>query len=164
MIQCSKSDKCDVRRCVYIYINQTKKTYNGGHRTIKKEASRDLKKHFEVINFIPGHFVDFLEDIYQENILDVSSPLTHSIYIEDLLPDLTKIADDRVKGDTPSRPITSLKLHPVTKSSQSAFSIWVRSKFSGLPKMSSRPWPIVYRVCVDWLLVGALVLGRYCVR
>ena len=41
-----------------------KKTCNGGHRTIKKGASTDPKKHFEVINFILGHFVNFLEEIY----------------------------------------------------------------------------------------------------
>ena len=52
-----------------------KKTCNGGHRTIKKGASTDPKKHFEVINFILGHFVNFLEEIYQEKFLDVSSPL-----------------------------------------------------------------------------------------
>ena len=60
---------------VYIHGNRTKKTCNGGHRTIKKGASTDPKKHFEVINFILGHFVNFLEEIYQEKILDVSSPL-----------------------------------------------------------------------------------------
>ena len=54
-----------------------KKTCNGGHRTIKKGASTDPKKHFEVINFILGHFVNFLEEIYQENFFDVSSPLNH---------------------------------------------------------------------------------------
>ena len=43
-----------------------KKTCNGGHRTRKKGASTDPKKHFEVINFILGHFVNFL---------DISSPL-----------------------------------------------------------------------------------------
>ena len=53
-----------------------KKTCNGGHRTIKKGASMDPKKHFEVINFILGHFVNFLGEIYQEKILDVSSPLS----------------------------------------------------------------------------------------
>ena len=52
-----------------------KKTCNGSHRTIKKGASTDPKKHFEVIKFILGHFVNFLEEIYQERILDVSSPL-----------------------------------------------------------------------------------------
>ena len=52
-----------------------KKTCNGGHRTIKKGASTDPKKHFEVINFILGHFVNFLEEIYQEKFLDVSSSL-----------------------------------------------------------------------------------------
>ena len=58
---------------VYIIIhgNRTKKTCNGGHCTIKKGASTDPKKHFEVINFILGHFVNFLEEIYQEKILDV---------------------------------------------------------------------------------------------
>ena len=62
---------------VYMYIhgNRTKKTCNGGHRTIKKGASMDPKKHFEVINFILGHFVNFIEEIYQEKLLDVSSPL-----------------------------------------------------------------------------------------
>ena len=39
---------------------------NGGHRTIKKGASTDPKKHFEVINFILGHFVNFLEEIYKK--------------------------------------------------------------------------------------------------
>ena len=34
------------------------------------------KKHFETVNFILGHFVNFLEEIYQENILEVSSPLS----------------------------------------------------------------------------------------
>ena len=58
-----------------IHGNRTKKTCNGGHRTIKKGASTDPKKHFEVINFILGHFVNFLEEIYQEKFLDVSSPL-----------------------------------------------------------------------------------------
>ena len=52
-----------------------KKTSNGGHRTIKKWASTDPKKHFEVINFILGHFVNFLEEIYQVKMLDVNSPL-----------------------------------------------------------------------------------------
>ena len=55
-----------------------KKTCNGDHRTIKKGASTDPKKDFEVINFILGHFVNFLEEIYQEKVLDVSSPLTLS--------------------------------------------------------------------------------------
>ena len=32
----------------------------------KEKASTDPKKHFEVINFILGHFVNFLEEIYQE--------------------------------------------------------------------------------------------------
>ena len=72
---CRERDKCYVRSCVYIHGNRTKKTCNGGHRTIKKGASTDPKKHFEVINFILGHFVNFLEEIYQENFLDVSSPL-----------------------------------------------------------------------------------------
>ena len=40
-----------------------------------KERGKYPKKHFEVINFILGHFVNFLEEIYQEKILDVSSPL-----------------------------------------------------------------------------------------
>ena len=44
-----------------------------------KGASTDPKKHFEVLNFIPGHFVNILEEIYQENFLDVSSPLTRKI-------------------------------------------------------------------------------------
>ena len=35
----------------------------------------DPKEHFEVINFIIGHFMNFLEEIYQEKSLDVSSPL-----------------------------------------------------------------------------------------
>ena len=52
-----------------------KKTCNGGHRTTKKGASTDPKKHFEVINFILGHFVNFLEEIFQEKIFDVGSPL-----------------------------------------------------------------------------------------
>ena len=62
---------------VYIFTaTGWKKTCNGGgHRTIKKGASTDPKKHFEVINFILGHFVTFLEEIYQEKIFDVSSPL-----------------------------------------------------------------------------------------
>ena len=58
---------------VYIFTaTGRKKTCNRGHRTIKKGASTDPKKHFEVINFILGHFVNFLEEIYQEKILDVS--------------------------------------------------------------------------------------------
>ena len=72
----AESDTCYVRRCVYIHGNWTKKTCNGGHRTINKGASTDPKKHFEVINFILGHFVNFLEEIYQEKFLDVSSPLS----------------------------------------------------------------------------------------
>ena len=37
---------------------------------------RTLKSNkVEVINFILGHFVNFLEEIYQEKCLDVSSPL-----------------------------------------------------------------------------------------
>ena len=61
---------------VYIFTaTGRKKTCNGGHRTIKKGASTDPKKHFEVINFILGNFVNFLEEIYQENFFDVSSPL-----------------------------------------------------------------------------------------
>ena len=60
--------------CIYSW-QPDEKTCNGGHRTIKKGASTDPKKHFEVINFILGHFVNFLEEIYQEN-FDVSSPLT----------------------------------------------------------------------------------------
>ena len=75
MMICCKSDKCYVRRCVYIHSNRAKKTCNGGHRTIKKGATTDPKKHFEVINFILGHFVNFLEEIYQEDFLDVGSPL-----------------------------------------------------------------------------------------
>ena len=43
---------------VYIHGNRAKKTCNGSHRTIKKGASMDPKKHFEVINFTPGHFVN----------------------------------------------------------------------------------------------------------
>ena len=39
---------------------------------MNKGASTDTKKHFEVINFI----VNVLEKIYQENVLDVSSPLS----------------------------------------------------------------------------------------
>ena len=54
--------------CIYSRQPDEKKTCNGGHRTIKKEASTDPKKHFEVINFILGHFVNFLEEIYQEKI------------------------------------------------------------------------------------------------
>ena len=66
---------------VYIFTaTGRKKTYNGGHRTIKKGASTDPKKHFEVVNFIPGHFVNFLEEIYQEKILDVSSPLKNTLW------------------------------------------------------------------------------------
>ena len=72
---CRESDKCYVRKCVYIHGNRTKKTRNGGHRKIKKGASTDPKKHFEVINFILGHFVNFLEEIYQQRFFDVSSPL-----------------------------------------------------------------------------------------
>ena len=53
-----------------------KKTCDGGHRTIKKGASKDPKRHFEVMNFIPGNFVNFLEEIYQEKSLDISSPLS----------------------------------------------------------------------------------------
>ena len=45
-----------------------------------KGASTDPKKHFEVINFILGHFVNFLEEIYQEKFLDVSSPLKKCTY------------------------------------------------------------------------------------
>ena len=45
------------------------------HRTINKGASTDPKTYFEIINFILGHFVNFLEEIYQEIFLDVSSPL-----------------------------------------------------------------------------------------
>ena len=37
---------------IYIHGNRTKKTCNGGHGTIKKGASMDPKKHFEVINVI----------------------------------------------------------------------------------------------------------------
>ena len=48
--------------------------------TIKKGASTDPKKHFEVINFILSHFVNFLEEIYQEKILDVSSPLKEETF------------------------------------------------------------------------------------
>ena len=55
---------------VYIFTaTGRKKTCNGGHRTIKKRTSTDLKKNFEVINFILGHFVNFLEEIYQEKFL-----------------------------------------------------------------------------------------------
>ena len=72
---CRESDKCYIRRCVYIHGNRAKKTCNGGHRTTKKGASTDPKKHFKVINFILGHFVSFLEEIYQEKYLDVSSAL-----------------------------------------------------------------------------------------
>ena len=61
--------------CIYPRQPDEKKTCNGGHRTIKKGASTDPKKHFEVINFIIGHFVNFLEEIYQEKFLDVSAPL-----------------------------------------------------------------------------------------
>ena len=60
-----------------------KKRCNGGNRTIKKGASTDPKKHFEVINFILGHFVNFLEEIYQENFLDVSSPLNGEICLNE---------------------------------------------------------------------------------
>ena len=59
-----------------------KKTCNGGHRTIKKRTSTDPKKHFEVINFILGNFVNFLEEIYQEIFLDVSSPLKTRFVID----------------------------------------------------------------------------------
>ena len=52
---------------VYIHGNRTKKTCNGGHRKIKYGARTDPKKHFETVNFILGHFVNFLEEIYQEN-------------------------------------------------------------------------------------------------
>ena len=72
------SDKCYVRRCVYIHGNRTKKTCNGGHRTIKKGSCTDPKMNFEVINFILGHFVNFLEEIYQENFFNVSSPLINN--------------------------------------------------------------------------------------
>ena len=64
-----------------VYGNWTEKTCNSGHRTIKKGASTDPKKHFEIINFILGHFVNFLEEIYQENFLDVSSPLVEMICV-----------------------------------------------------------------------------------
>ena len=60
---------------VYIFTATGRKKCNGGHRTIKKGVSTDPKKHFEVIDFILGHFVNFLVKIYQENFLDVSSPL-----------------------------------------------------------------------------------------
>ena len=30
------------------------------------KESTDRKKHFYVINFIPSHFVNFLEEIYQQ--------------------------------------------------------------------------------------------------
>ena len=63
---------------VYIFTATGRnKTCNGGHRTIKKGASTDPKKHFEVINLnlILGHFVNFLEEIFPEIFLDVSSPL-----------------------------------------------------------------------------------------
>ena len=53
-----ESDKFYVRRCEYIHGNRTKKTCNGGHRTIKKGASTDPKKHFEVINFILRSFCE----------------------------------------------------------------------------------------------------------
>ena len=44
---------------VYIFTaTGRKKTCNGGHRTIKKGACTDPKKHFEVINFILGHFCE----------------------------------------------------------------------------------------------------------
>ena len=33
---------------------------------------------FEVINFILGHFVNFLEEIYQEKFFNVSSPLINN--------------------------------------------------------------------------------------
>ena len=62
---------------VYIFTATGRKKnmqWRPGH-TINKGASTDPKKHFEVINFILGHFVNFLEEIYQENFLDVSSPL-----------------------------------------------------------------------------------------
>ena len=39
----------------------------------------DPKKHFEVINFILGHFVNFLEEIYQENVLDVTGFRQNSV-------------------------------------------------------------------------------------
>ena len=42
---CRESDKCYVRRCVYIHGNRTKKTCNGGNR-IKKGANTDPKKAF----------------------------------------------------------------------------------------------------------------------
>ena len=73
------SDKCYVRRCVYIHGNRTEKTCNGGHRTIKKGACTDPKMHFVVINLILGHFVNFLEEIYQEKFFDVISPLSKYI-------------------------------------------------------------------------------------
>ena len=78
------------QKVVYIHGNRTKKTGNGGHRTIKKGASTDTKKHFEVINFILGHFVNFLEEIYQEKGLDVSSSLIPVV--------LSKIPDE-IKQD-----------------------------------------------------------------
>ena len=62
----------DVRRFVYIHGNRTKK------HAMAAGARTDPKKHFETVNFILGHFVNFLEEIYQEKILDVRSPLKGS--------------------------------------------------------------------------------------
>ena len=65
---------------VYIFTSTGReKTCNGGHHTIKKGASTDPKKYFEVYNKFystVSHFVNSLEEIYQEIFLDVSSPLT----------------------------------------------------------------------------------------
>ena len=47
----------------------------------KAGYTTDPKKHFETVNFILGHFVNFLEEIYQEKTLDVSSPLTSTYNI-----------------------------------------------------------------------------------
>ena len=49
----------------------------------------DPKKHYEVINFILGHFFNFLEKIYQETFLDVSSPLKHFSLTKEKIPELT---------------------------------------------------------------------------
>ena len=73
--------KCDLqaprRVCIYSRQPDKKNMQNILHCKIKSGARTDPKKHFETINFILGHFVNFLEEIYQEKNLDVSSPLNN---------------------------------------------------------------------------------------
>ena len=81
---CRESDKCYVKKCVYIFTATGRKKHAMAATVqgVRKGVRTDPKKHFEVINFILGHFVNFLEEIYQEKILDVSSPLKKiNIYI-----------------------------------------------------------------------------------